>query len=220
MFAITKQQKIRKLLIKQYKLSLNLETEIKFLKSNYNFEDTYTSGSEIKLLEIEDLQLRLEKLSILFDSLKSTYNGFEICDFSKDKWKLDKPVSSEGTLFVISKNEYSKADDIPSPINLFISITSYVSSDVRMADHNLMTSLLSDAMDIIIRAELFSMAVKLFNKYPQFDDTEMRNAYLLYKIVPKMSNSVTVLDIGVPIELVAVIAKITHTNIIFIQKGK
>lgn len=213
MFAITKRQRTKRMLIKQYQLSLQLESEIDTLKSS-------SSGSELDSLQIEEFQLRLEKLSILFDSLKYTYDGFTKCTFKRDgidQWNLRKPRKSEGTLFKsdIPLNEHIFADgamllDIPS-------IVALVDSHELMSNNLYMTSLLREAIKNRVIDIYISKARDILHQNNRdIDDEQLLYAIILY--INSSGNEIVLYQRdGIVMDTtLEIVAKVARTNIILI----
>jgi hypothetical protein len=89
MFTITKQQRIKRLLIK-------LTADSKQLSSNLlRYLEETNDPTKLQVLTEESYYLKQEEIALAFDSLKYTYNDFCTID-SPTSWKLEKPLLSTG----------------------------------------------------------------------------------------------------------------------------
>ena len=96
MFGFSKQEKLKKLMLKNYRLSESILLEQKNLDRS----------SDLFNLQYNDLELHLKEIGLIYEQLRKEYKDFNIID-KEENWKLLKPKYSQGEYFVIT-NRFNK----------------------------------------------------------------------------------------------------------------
>ena len=91
MFGFSKQQKLKKLMLKNYRLSESILLEQKNLDRS----------SDLFNLQYNDLELHLKEIGLIYEQLRKEYKDFNIID-KEGNWKLLKPKYSQGEVFAIT----------------------------------------------------------------------------------------------------------------------
>jgi len=204
MFAITRQQRVKQLLEKNFNLSLDLQTKLA----------VNTNTTEIDKLKYSEDKVALSKVGLSFDMLKTTYHNFTTIESLKDLWKLNKPITSEGTVLYV--NGYMKiANEIQllPYINIVDYSSKYLIKNTLSATASIVAKpLLRKAIDAIVTKREINDAKMLFKgTYP---DHSLILAKALLEELPEESNVYIDDSSAIPNALLEEVAKITRINLI------
>lgn len=213
MFNIIKEQKVKLLLIKNYKLSLDIEEKMSEV-------DTST---EIGQLEYDDYKLSLKKVGFNFDMIKQNYSQFDNAGYYVDSWKLEKPSTSEGRVFT-SKYIDPKIDGQHTIIHEeSLCISKCITQQPLMkqiAEHS--TDLLYNGIYQRVRTDLIAEARELFTEHEQnamvlYSDDMLVVTLILYNKLIELNVGIVVIEEPGVIgngNLIRLVARLTNTNIL------
>jgi hypothetical protein len=223
MFGLSKQDKIKKLLIINTKLATTIEK-----KHSKSLKDK----TEIGQLKTERLKIDLLKVCFNYDELKYEYKEFLMLAGKQDTWKLDKPLKSEGAVFTVQPiflwaiTIYIERKNTKSPTLSFdeFSFTFYLNSRLKYQKQSIIaSSLVQKGIRHKLAHQLIKKAENLFKKHIKIESISMLiNYFLLHEYLNTSSYDAVILSNGTStlnIELLSNIAKLTNTNIITTKRS-
>lgn len=92
MFAFTKLQKQKKLLVNLTKSYNDVKSDLR------HYLDDNSDDPDLAQAKISKFQLEMLRIATIYDELKEQYPDFNVLRIN-DHWKLSKPEQSEGTVF-------------------------------------------------------------------------------------------------------------------------
>lgn len=204
MFALTKQQKTKRLLIDNYNLSLAVTQQ----KAEIPLSDPLVA------LRQEENSIATKRIALSYDTLKEAYIDFTKLNSRSDMWKLNKPVTAEGKVFTASyiSNELDNITHSPllSERLRYLLQTNTIAQ--RAEPHA--TQLLLQAIHAKARNDIIAKAGELFGT--AYKDLSLLHSYVLYTYC-KHHNTVLFTSSTLPFTLLERVAKIAHTNIVIIK---
>jgi len=219
MFGLSTQDKIKKLLITNTNLSITVKKA---------YDESLKDKTEIGQLKTEQTRIDLAKICFTYDELKYGYKGFFKLD-KYDKWKLNKPLESEGAIFdilsislgdAIAYFEPAGASNIILTFKDFSFATHLVSNSTYQQQSAIASSILQKGLKHKLAHQYIDEAEKIFGKQSKtVSMLTLLNYYLLYEYLTTASHNTTILEINYLTlhtnkALLELIAKLTNTNII------